>query len=59
MTILPPEMDPVPPQPGQTAAIKKVSPAIPAKFRDSQSSPLELEVKEDASEFSFDLKDAG
>ena len=59
VTILPPEMDPVPPEPGQAAAPRKDSPAIPAKFRDSQSSPLELEVKEDSSEFSFDLKDAG
>lgn len=59
VTILPPEMDPVPPEPGQAAAPKKASPAIPARFRDSKSSPLQLEVKDDSSEFSFDLKDAG
>lgn len=58
VTILPPEMDPVPPEPGQAPAPPKATVAIPEKFSNGQSSPLELEVTEEAGEFTFDLKDA-
>jgi len=59
VTIVPPDPDPVPPEPGKPAPPQKTFANIPKKFRASKSSPLKVEVKEGASEFTFDLKDAG
>tara|TARA_R110002111_G_scaffold108086_1_gene166749 strand:- start:49660 stop:50103 length:444 start_codon:yes stop_codon:yes gene_type:complete len=59
VTIVPPDPDPVPPEPGKPVPPQKTFKNIPKTFRNSQSSPLKVEVKEGSHEFTFDLKDAG
>ncbi|WP_339732768.1 carboxypeptidase-like regulatory domain-containing protein [uncultured Gimesia sp.] len=59
VTIVPPDPDPVPPEPGQPATAPKTFKNIPKKFRENNASPLKVEVKADSNEFTFDLKDAG
>ncbi|QGQ22025.1 carboxypeptidase regulatory-like domain-containing protein [Gimesia benthica] len=59
VTILPPDPDPVPPEPGQPAKKMEVYKNIPEKFRNRKTSPLKVEVKDGENEFQFDLKTAG
>lgn len=58
VTIVAPDPDPVPPEPGKPAPPKKTFKNVPKKFRASQTSPLKVDVKDESREFSFDLKDA-
>lgn len=59
VTILPPDPDPVPPEPGQPAVKIQVYKNIPNKFRTGKTSPLKVEIKDGENKFEFDLKEAG
>ncbi len=59
VTIVAPDPDPVPPEPGQAAPKPQVFKNVPKKFRTSKTSPLKVEIKEGENKFEFDLKEAG
>ena len=57
VTVVPPDPDPIPPEPGQPAPKMKNFLNIPQKFRIAKTSPLKAEVKEGTNEFQFELKE--
>jgi len=57
VTVVPPMLDPAPPEPGKPAPKMKEYPNIPKKFRQPKTSPLTIEISEESRDLKFDLKD--
>lgn len=58
VTVLPPEGNPLPSETGEPAPATEQRHNVPEKVRSPQTSPLKVEVKEGANDFTFDLKDS-
>ena len=57
VTVVPPPPENPAPIPGQPAPVEKQYANIPKKFRQAATSPLRADVKDEAAEYSFDLKE--